>query len=116
MSTVEVPRSIPIFFPSQLLVGMSWIAPLGVDGDPLDLRADRCQLAGHVLVAALYVPGIAEQALAFGAKGGDHERRAGANVGDRHLGPAQPAWTVHDRMKPSLDVDARTHLRELRDV
>src|ERR1700687_4112597 len=76
MSAVELPRSIPIFLPSQLLVGMSWIAPLGVDRDPLDLRADRGQLARHVLVAALDMPGVVEQALAFGAEGSDHQRRA----------------------------------------
>src|SRR6266851_291705 len=59
-----------------LFVGMAWIAPLGVDRDPLDLGADRGQLAGHVFVAALHMPGVVEETLALGAQGGDHQRRA----------------------------------------
>src|SRR2546427_6244943 len=41
---------------------------LGIEPDALDARAHRRQLAHHVLVAALDMPGVAQDAIALGAQ------------------------------------------------
>ncbi len=51
----------------QLLVGALRAGAVRVDRHFFNLRADRSQLAGHVLVAALDMPGVAKDALALRA-------------------------------------------------
>jgi hypothetical protein len=62
--------------PGHSLVGVARVLRLDVDMHPLDLRADRCQLARHVLVAALDMPRVAKHTLALGAQPGYDERGA----------------------------------------
>src|SRR5438093_6658934 len=115
MRTVELPRSMPILRERSdtLLVGAVTGTGLRIDADGLDARAPRGQLAHHVLVASLDVPRVAQQALTLGAEGGDDERGAGPDVGNRELGSAQTRRPVHARVQASFDGDARAHLDQL---
>src|SRR5881628_1809968 len=99
-----------------LLVRAVTGARLWIDADGLDASAHRGELAHHVLVAALDVPRVAQQALTLGAESGDDERGAGPDVGNRQLGPAQTRRPVNDGVQASFDGDARAHLDQLAHV
>src|SRR6202158_1849853 len=96
-----------------LLVGAArWISPI-VNGDQLALCPPRGELARHVLISPLDMPGVAQEALSFGAHGCDHERGARSDVRDLHVSPAQPAWPMDHRVETPFDSDPGAHLREL---
>src|SRR5712691_10760675 len=86
--TVEVPRSMPIFFestagsipddPGEIVPN---VARLAVDS--CDVRAQSLELADDLLVATIQVVRIVEHGGPPGAERGHHERRAGADVGHR---------------------------------
>src|SRR5438445_892251 len=78
-----------------------------------DLRANRGQLAWHVLVTPVDVPSVVKDALALRAQGSDDQRCARPDVGDGDLGPAQPGRTMHDRVEATFDVDPGSHLGQL---
>src|SRR5712691_1249406 len=100
--TVEVPRSMPIFFestagsipddPGEVVTNVAGLAV-----DSRDVRAQTLELAHDVLVATIEVVDVVELGGPFRTEGGNHERRAGSDVGHPDGATVQRVGPGHDR-------------------
>ena len=75
----------------------------------LDVGADRGELLLDALVAAIEVIDAAHVGFAFGHQPGDHQRRAGAQIGRHHAGAREPrhALTMAVLLRVSMSAPMR---------
>src|SRR5256885_3998793 len=97
-------------FPDARGEVVRYVARLAVDAG--DVRAKAFELAHDFLVATVEVIDVVEHGRPLGAEGGDHERRAGADVGHGNRASVQRAGTGDDGAA-ALDVDIRPELTKL---
>src|SRR3954453_6840471 len=126
--TFAVPRSIPIFMTTGMLLrgprrasvdrGAEGVgkrtggASGGVRGTD-DARAQLLELAVDVLIPALNVMGAMDERGAVRGQCGEDERGARAQVADRRLGAVKLGRAVDPRVVGILDVDARAQPAQL---
>ena len=81
----------------------------------LDVRAERAELGGEILVAPVDVRGVGDDGLAVCHQPGEDEGGAGPQVGGAHPGTREPRHAA-DHGVVALGADVRTHPAQLVDV
>src|ERR1700737_4929497 len=94
--------------PGEILVGYLAV-------DPGDVRTEGLELAHDVLVAPIEVIDVVEPRRPPSTEGGNHKRRARADVGHRHRAAMERAGPRHDRAA-TLHIDVGPELAQFRHV
>src|SRR6202022_2650596 len=112
-STVEVPRSMPIFFESTAASipddPGEVVTDVTIALDAGDVRPEPLELAHDFLVAAVQVIDVVERSGPLGTEGGDPQRSTGPDVGHRDGAAAQHIGPRHD-CAAALNIDVGSQL------